>query len=128
MQILALDKAPNLTPPPRKLAIICLEMEKEKQSGPGDKYNFPDAIVTVAAEKSLHNTDVTTNIGGFRGHLFKLQVQKSADARKYVVMAVVNMEGEGVLAVACECDWGRRDYWDREFMALLDKLKPTKGK
>ena len=128
VQILALDKAPNLDAAAKEARDYLLEMEKEKQSGPGAMYNFPDAIVTVAAEKSLHNTDVATHIGGFRGHLFKLQVQKSADARKYVVMAVVNMEGDGVLAVACECDWGRRDYWDREFMALLDKLKPTKGK
>jgi hypothetical protein len=128
VQILALDKAADLEAASKEARDYLLEMEKEKQDGAGDKYNFPEAAVDVVSEKSLQNVDVTTNIGGFRGHLFKLEVKKSADARKYVVMAVVNMESEGVLAMVCECDWGRRDYWDQEFTALLDKLKPTKGK
>ena len=128
VRILALTAAPDLEAASQEARDYLLEMEKEKQDGAGDKYNFPDATVEVANEKSLQNVDSTTNIGGFRGHLFRLEVKKSADARKYVVMAVVNMESEGVLAVVCECDWARRDYWDQEFTALLDKLKPTRGK
>ena len=114
VQILALDKAPDLEAASKEARDTLLEMEKEKQDGAGDKYNFPEATVDVVSEKSLQNVDVTTNIGGFRGHLFKLEVKKSADARKYVVMAVVNMESEGVLAVVCKCDLVRRDYWDQD--------------
>jgi hypothetical protein len=128
VQILALDKAPDLEAAIKEARDYLLEMEKEKQDGAGEKYNFPEATVEVANEKSLQNVDVTTNIGGYRGHLFKLEVKKSGEQRKYVVMAVVNMEGEGVLAVVCECDWARRDYWEQEFMPLLDKLKPARGK
>jgi hypothetical protein len=128
VQILALDKAPDLEAAAKEARDYLLEMEKEKQEGAGDKYNFPEATVEVANEKSLQNVDVTTNIGGFRGHLFKLEAKKSGEQRKYVVMAVVNMESEGVLAVVCECDWARRDYWEQEFTPLLDKLKPARGK
>ena len=128
VQILALDKAADLETAVKEARDHLLDMEKEKQDGAGDKFNFPEATIEVANEKSLQNVDVTTNIGGFRGHLFKLEARKSGDQRKYVVLAVVNMENEGVLAVVCECDWARRDYWEQEFTPLLDKLKPARGK
>ncbi len=128
VQVLALPAAADLETASKEARDYLLEMEKEKQDGTGEKYNFPEATVDVVNEKSLQNTDVVTNLGGFRGHLYKLEVKKSADARKYVVMAVVNMEGDGVLAAVCECDWARRDYWDQEFTPLLDRLKSTKPK
>jgi hypothetical protein len=128
VQILVLDKAPDLEAAAKEARDYLLEMEKEKQEGAGDKYNFPDATVEVANGKSLANADGVANVGGFRAHLFKLEVKKSPEQRKYVAMAVVNMEEEGVLAVVCECDWSRRDYWDQEFTPLLDKLKPARGK
>jgi hypothetical protein len=127
VQILALNKAPDLEAAAKEARDYLLEMEKEKE-GAGDAYNFPNATVEPANEKSLQNTDDATNVGGFHGRLFKLEVKKSPEQRKYVVMAVVNIEGEGVLAVVCECDWARRDYWEREFTPLLDKLRPAKGK
>ena len=80
VQILALDKAADLETAVKEAREHLLEMEKEKQEGAGDKFNFPEATVEVASEKSLQNVDVTTNIGGFRGHLFKMEAKKSGDA------------------------------------------------
>ena len=85
------------------------------------------ATMEVVTDKSLPNAANDADVGGFRGHVTKFDVKKSADQQKYVVLAVVRQD-EGVLAVVCECAWGRRDYWEQEFTPLLAKSRPAKGK
>jgi hypothetical protein len=126
VQVLALEKAADLPAAVKEAKDAALDIEKEKQTGP-EQYNFPGAVLNLAADKSLPNVDNDADVGGFRGHLMKFEAKKSADHSKYVVLAVVRQD-DGVLAVVCECAWGRRDYWEQEFAALLSKLRPLKGK
>ena len=126
VQVLGLDKTADLDSAVKEARAYLSEMEKEKQAG-ADQYNFPGATMEVVTDKGLPNADNNADVGGFRGHITKFDVKKSADQQKYVVLAVVRQD-EGVLAVVCECAWGRRDYWEQEFTPLLAKLRPAKGK
>ena len=119
VQILALEKTPDLDAAVQKAKDALMDIEKEGEVG--------GVSLDVVADK-LPNTDNNTDVGAFHGHVSKLEVKKSGDPSKYAVLAVVRMDDGGVLAVVCECTWDRRDYWDQEFTALLARLKPGKGK
>ncbi len=125
-QVLALDKAADLHAAVQEATDALLEIEKGKQAG-GGGYLFPGAVLDPVTDKGLNNTDADVKVGGFDGHVVKFEAKQSADQSKYVVLEVVKMD-EGVLAVACESAWDRRDFWDQEFTALLARLKPGKGK
>ena len=123
--MLALGKAADLPAAVKLARDYLLEMEKEKTAD--DQYTYAGATMEVVTDKSIPNADADVKVGSFQGHVVKFEVKKTADLEKYVVLAVVRQEG-GVLAVACECAWDRREYWDQEFTPLLDKLRPAKGK
>jgi len=127
VQALALDKADDLKAADKAARDYLLEKMKEKQKE-GMEYNYPNTTIEVTSDKSLgHNADNDCDVGGFRGHVAKLEVKNTPDRKLYVVLAVVRMD-DGVLAVVCECAWDRRDFWEQEFTPLLDKLKPAKGR
>ncbi len=126
VQVLALEKAPDLHAAIKEANDALLEIEKEKQAD-GDNYLFPGAVLGPVTDKGLNNADAAVKVGGFDGHVVKFEAKQSADHSKYVVLEVVKMD-DGVLAVACESAWDRRDFWDQEFTALLARLKPGKGR
>jgi hypothetical protein len=49
------------------------------------------------------------------------------DRERFVVLGVVPRPEKGrLLVVWCECDWAMRDYWEPEFVILLNSLRPLK--
>ena len=127
VQMLALDKAPDLEAAPKEARDYLLEMEKEKQDGAGEKYNFPEATMEVVNEKSLQNMDVVTNIGGFRGHLFKLEVKKSAERSQVRRDGRCEYGGRWRAGGGLRMRLGAARLLGSGVHALLDKLKSTKA-
>jgi hypothetical protein len=126
VQVLALDKAADLDAAVKLARDYLLEKEKDRQANGGD-YNYPETTIDVAKDPNLHDADNDADLGGFRGRVQKLYVKNTESRVRYVVLGVVRTD-EGVLAVVCECSWGRRDFWEQEFAPLLQKLRPAKPK
>ncbi len=122
VQVLALDKAADLPAAVKEAKDALLEIEKHPTNDGG--YLYAGAALNSESLKNLANADNDAAIGGFKGHLLKLEAQQSADHSNYVVLAVVRLDSGDVLAVVCECGWDVRDFWDQEFTTLLAKLRP----
>jgi hypothetical protein len=63
------------------------------------------------------------DLGKFTGYLSKLQMTGSTEHERFAMLGVVNGP-QGVLAIFCEGEWLRRDFWETEFKALLETLRP----
>jgi hypothetical protein len=61
-------------------------------------------------------------IGAENGHLTKLHVKSTEDLERYLLIAVVNRV-DGVIVFVGDCLWERHEFWDQEFMVLLDTFK-----
>jgi hypothetical protein len=70
--------------------------------------------------------DRDTDVGAFRGHVSKLQIDNDTERKRYGLLAVVNCP-EGVLVLFGECPLDRRDFWDQEFKALVSTLRARAG-
>jgi hypothetical protein len=89
---------------------------------------YPETRIAPVADRTGKAAfDRVTELGDFRGHLARLRVSNSPERERYAVLGVIN-RGEGVVVAFCECDWKRRDFWDQEFKALLDTLRPASGR
>src|SRR5205823_236714 len=67
--------------------------------------------------------DLTVN--GLTVQRTRLELRAGEDAPyRYVDLAVANLAG-GTVALVGECPWDKRDYWEQEFLALFNSLKPT---
>ncbi len=122
VQVLALEKAADLPAAVKEAKDALLEIEKHPT--PDGGYLNPGAALNAESVKGLANADNDAAVGGFKGHLLKLEAQPSPDHSNYVLLAVVRLDGGDVLAVVCECAWEQRDFWDQEFAALLARLRP----
>jgi hypothetical protein len=120
VQVLVLPRQPDLTSAARAAREHLL---KRQQDPEGEGY----PATTIAAVKDRAGADIDRDekIGAFPGRLSKLRVTNDESRERYVVLGVVNRP-EGVLALVGDCDWNRRDFWDREFMPLLGSLRPGK--
>jgi hypothetical protein len=81
-------------------------------------------VINVVKEKKGVEADRDANLGGLPGHLTKLQVtvEDSDSYNRFMILAVAPRP-EGVLMFLGDCDWNRRDFWDQEFLPLLDSLR-----
>jgi hypothetical protein len=66
-------------------------------------------------------------LGELPGHLSELEITRDGEPWRYAVVGVAHGPG-GVLVVACECRWERRDFWKQEFRVLLESLRPSARK
>ncbi len=63
-------------------------------------------------------------VGLFRGQVDRYRVELGSSNERYLLLAVVN-RSDGLLAIVCESRWDRRDYWELEFRAIVDSLRPA---
>jgi hypothetical protein len=97
-----------------------LERQKDKRDG-GD-YTYPDTKIEAVQDKTLKNIDDPIGKGPTAGQVQKLIVANDKDRHRYVVLRVMN-HPQGVVVLWLECDNRYRDYWDPEFMALLESFE-----
>jgi hypothetical protein len=100
-----------------------LEREKDKREG-GD-YTYPETKIDFVQDKTLRNINDPIGKGLTEGQVQKLLVANDKERHRYVVLRIVN-HPQGVVMVWLECDNRLRDYWDPEFMALLETLEFVK--
>jgi hypothetical protein len=86
---------------------------------------YPALKIEPVVDRKSGKPTGGVEVGALRGQWGKLQVTLDADAQRYDLLAVVNVAGKGVLAIRCECLWERRDYWDQEFKALIETVRPA---
>lgn len=89
------------------------------------KEDYPDTLIKAVKDKHGKDEDRATGIGTERGHLVKLYVQNSETRERYVVMGIVQT-AENVLIFKGDCEFSRKDYWDVEFMAMINSLRRTR--
>jgi hypothetical protein len=83
---------------------------------------YPDTKIEL--DKKANTNTILNEVGAFRGQISRLRVQLTPDNEKFAMLAVVN-QAKGDVVVYCECSYDRRDFWDREFLNLLETVRPT---
>jgi hypothetical protein len=75
--------------------------------------------------------DRDQEVGAFRGHLSKVRIVLDKDTVYYGLIGVARGSetggDAGTLVVFCECLWDRKDFWDREFQLLIERIRPQRG-
>lgn len=114
-QVLVLPEQPDLQAAV-KAARAYLQQRQEQE--------YPKTSIKPIKDKNEAEVDRNIEIDEEEGHLHlsKLHVQNAEDRERFMVLAVVNRPG-GVLVLLGDCPWDRREFWDPEFMALIDSLK-----
>jgi hypothetical protein len=98
----------------------------ESQKDP-DRGGYPKTTLQPIKNKAGEAQDHDADLGDLRGRLTKLQMANTEDRERFVVLGVVPRPEKGrLLVVWCECDWAMRDYWEPEFVILLNSLRPLK--
>jgi hypothetical protein len=86
--------------------------------------NIEKPVISVVKEKQGVEADCDLNLGALAGHLTKLQVTvEDTDSYNRFMMLAVARQPEGLLMFLGDCDWNRRDFWEQEFLPLLQSLR-----
>lgn len=84
-----------------------------------------DVQLTVDLDKKGEKKEGDGPVGKANGHVSKNRLQPAGGtAERFVLMAVVPMD-EQVVVIDADCDWKRRDFWEQEFNAILEKFEST---
>jgi hypothetical protein len=111
--VLLLDRADDLN-----AAVTAARTYLEKQQ----KAQYPETTIEEIADKNAKTDRPTDEIGNARGRLLRLHVTNGESRERLVHLAVI-AGPERVIAIQCECDWRRRDYWAVNFDQLLRKFR-----
>ena len=87
-----------------------------------EEKEYEKTQIEVVKDKNGAAVDRNIDIGNERGHLSKLRVKNTEDLERFMVVAVVNRP-DGVLLLVGDCLWDRHDFWDQEFMPLINSLR-----
>jgi hypothetical protein len=93
---------------------------KRQQAEDGE--NYPMTAIAPVKDKSGAEQGGDADVGAVQGHLSKLRVTNDETRERYVLLAVVH-QPKGVLVLMGDCDWGRRDFWEQEFLPLIQTLR-----
>jgi hypothetical protein len=87
---------------------------------------YPDTTMTVLSDKD-GDMDRKQSVGDREGQITHFQVRNGENRERYVLLAVVPLP-EKIVAIHCECDLQRRDYWQQEFLTLVEsfRVRPAK--
>lgn len=88
--------------------------------------NYPDTEIKVLTDKD-GDMDRTMNVGDREGQVTYLHIHNDENRERYVLLAVVPLP-EKVVVIHCECDMQRRDFWQQEFLPLLETFRAKSGK
>jgi hypothetical protein len=88
----------------------------------GQKRLYPATTLAPVKDKSGAEIAGKQNIGNEPGFLEKVRVSNDAERQRYAVLAIIPRP-QGTILIACECSWDRRDYWDLEFMPLIESYR-----
>ncbi len=116
VMVLALKPAPSDEEAP-KLAFEYIEGRKKDE----DKDN---KLVLLDQNEKFGKR---TYVGNRRGYQFEAKVERGFETFRYLLIAVVNVEGSGCYVVRCECAWKSRQIWRQDFLDLLKSLKVRKS-
>jgi hypothetical protein len=84
-----------------------------------------DVQLTVDLDKKGEKKEGDGPVGKANGHVSKNRLQPAGGtAERFVLMAVVHQDEQNVV-IDADCDWKRRDFWEQEFNAILEKFEPT---
>jgi len=83
--------------------------------------NYPNTEMKVLTDKD-GAMDRKQDVGNREGQVTHLQVHNGENRDRYVLLAVVVLP-EKVVAIRCECDLQRRDFWQQEFLLLLETIR-----
>jgi hypothetical protein len=84
--------------------------------------DYPDTVIRPIKDKKGVAEDRPATLGTEQGQLVKMQVQNHESRERYVVLGIIPTP-QHVLILRGECDYGRKDYWDLEFMALIKSFR-----
>jgi hypothetical protein len=115
-RLVLLDKAPGPKEAFDAAQKYVLEKEKEEYS---------ETVITPTKNKDGKDQISLTDIGDERGWLGKFQVRNTDARERYLVLATV-AGTENTLVLLCDCDYGRKDFWDTEFAELIKSFKKKK--
>ena len=136
LKVILLDKkAENLDEAMKLAREDLLERMKEKDTENGT-YLYPETKIDEAKDEATRKTEAPKLLGTLEGRVLRLQAVNTADRSRFVVLGVAVLL-EGVLVLECDCDHARkseddprrpdRDFWEPEFMAVLDSVRPAKA-
>jgi hypothetical protein len=97
-------------------------LESQRGKGEGGDYLFPKTKIDLVQDTTLQNIDEPIGKDREKGHVQKLLVENDDNRHRYVVLRVMNSP-QGVVVLWLECDNRYRDYWDTEFMTLLETFE-----
>lgn len=123
-QVVILEDKPKELPDAIATARAFL-LERLKGKSEGGEYTYPNTKVDFVQDKTLRSIDDPIGKGMAKGQVLKLLVENDKDRYRFVVLRVMNLP-QGVVVLWMECDNRFRDYWDPEFMALLETFEFTK--
>ncbi len=121
-QVIVLDDLPSATLPDAIKAAKDFVLEREKDKRDTGDYTYPNTKMDLVQDKTLRLIDDPYGKGMGAGQVQKYVVENDKDRYRYVVLRIVN-HPLGVMVLWLECDNRYRDYWDSEFMALLESLE-----
>jgi hypothetical protein len=88
----------------------------------GQKLLYPETTMKPIKDKEGADFDHAQDVGNARGHLLELRVTNDETRERFAVLAIVPGK-DATLVIVCESDWKRREYWDLEFMPLIDRFR-----
>jgi hypothetical protein len=97
-------------------------LERYRAKGENGDFLFPDTKLELVQDTALQNIDEPIGKGRDKGQVQKLLVENDPNRHRYVVLRIMNSP-QGVVVLWLECDNHYRDYWDSEFMTLLETFE-----
>jgi hypothetical protein len=98
------------------------KMKKEENSN----YKLVSASERDANVEGQSAAGESENIGDRPGRMADLCLKIGEDAKRYVLLGVVN-ERDVCYVFRCDCTWDSRQIWRQDFLELLHMFKLKKG-
>jgi hypothetical protein len=121
-QVVILDDKKGLELPGAITAAGDFLLERQKDKRDGGDYTYPNTKIDFVQDKSIRSVDDPIGSGTAAGRVQKLLVENDRDRYRYVVLRITNHH-QGLVVLWMECDNRYRDYWEPEFVALLETLQ-----
>jgi len=113
VQLLVLPKQDDLKSAAAKAREYFLKMQKES--------GYPDTTLEVLTDKD-GDLDRKSEVGNREGQIIHLKVINGDNRKRFALLAVVLLP-QNTLVFVGECDFQRRDYWEQEFLPLLNEIR-----
>ena len=85
--------------------------------------NAADLKLTPVTNRKGRKQVGASEVGKLAGYLAKYRVQVEGTTYDRYVQIAAAPAGDYTVAVFCECEWKRRDYWEQEAGEVVGSLR-----